>query len=262
MTLALKLLLTPLLISAASLVGRRWGAAVGGWMVGLPLTSAPVAVILTAEHGTQFAADAAVGIIGGVASQGVFAVLYARMARRAGAGRCLLGGAIAFAASTAILNAAGASLQAMLVVTVAVLSIGLRVVPEPEEPPPAARLRAPRWDLPARIALATGFVAIVTGVAGLAGPRLAGLITPFPIYASVLTVFAHRQLGADAAAATLRGLLAGLYGFALFFAVLNLALPHLGWWAFGVAGVVTALLQAWSYRSVRPAAMPATVPNA
>jgi hypothetical protein len=34
-TLALKLVLTPTLIGAASLAGRRWGPAVSGWLVGL-----------------------------------------------------------------------------------------------------------------------------------------------------------------------------------------------------------------------------------
>jgi len=42
-TLALKLTITPFLILAASLASRRWGEAVGGWLVGLPLTSGPVA---------------------------------------------------------------------------------------------------------------------------------------------------------------------------------------------------------------------------
>ena len=33
--LAVKLLVTPAVVVAASLVGRRWGAAIGGWLVGL-----------------------------------------------------------------------------------------------------------------------------------------------------------------------------------------------------------------------------------
>jgi hypothetical protein len=33
--LALKLILTPLLIGGASLAARRWGPAIGGWLVGL-----------------------------------------------------------------------------------------------------------------------------------------------------------------------------------------------------------------------------------
>ncbi|HET7343490.1 MAG TPA: hypothetical protein VFL90_18640, partial [Methylomirabilota bacterium] len=56
--LLLKLAATPLLIAGASLAGRRWGPAVGGWLVGLPLTSGPVAVFLALEHGAAFAAAA------------------------------------------------------------------------------------------------------------------------------------------------------------------------------------------------------------
>ena len=41
----LKLVLTPTLIGAASLAGRRWGPAVSGWLVGFPFTSAPIALV-------------------------------------------------------------------------------------------------------------------------------------------------------------------------------------------------------------------------
>jgi hypothetical protein len=54
-TLVLKLVLTPLLIGAASLAGRRWGPAIAGWLVGLPLTSAPVALFLALDLGIGFA---------------------------------------------------------------------------------------------------------------------------------------------------------------------------------------------------------------
>src|SRR3989454_11639034 len=37
--LALKLVLTPLLVGAASLAGRRWGSAGGGWVVGISFTA-------------------------------------------------------------------------------------------------------------------------------------------------------------------------------------------------------------------------------
>jgi O-antigen/teichoic acid export membrane protein len=50
----LKLVLTPLLIAAASLARRRWGHAVSGWLLGLPLTSGPVAFFLAIERGASF----------------------------------------------------------------------------------------------------------------------------------------------------------------------------------------------------------------
>jgi hypothetical protein len=55
--LALKLILAPLIIGSASLAGRRWGPAVSGWIVGMPLTSGPVIFIVAVSHDAAFAAD-------------------------------------------------------------------------------------------------------------------------------------------------------------------------------------------------------------
>ena len=55
----LKLILTPLLVGAATIAARRWGQSIGGWFAGLPLTSGPVAVFLAIERGPEFARRAA-----------------------------------------------------------------------------------------------------------------------------------------------------------------------------------------------------------
>jgi hypothetical protein len=83
--LAIKLIVTPLVVLAATLAARRWGDAVGGWLVGLPLTSAPVSVFLAIEQGPAFAAQAADGSIAGVVSQAAFCLATPRW--RAGARR-------------------------------------------------------------------------------------------------------------------------------------------------------------------------------
>jgi divalent metal cation (Fe/Co/Zn/Cd) transporter len=80
--LAVKLVVTPLLIGAASLAGRRWGDQLGGWLVALPLTSGPVAFFLATDHGVDFAATAAVAMLAGTISQVAFALAYRRLARR------------------------------------------------------------------------------------------------------------------------------------------------------------------------------------
>ena len=84
MILALKLVLTPALIAAATLVGRRFGPSISGWLVGLPLTSGPVSLFLALEQGTTFAATAASGFIAGVMAAAVYALVYVGMARRFG----------------------------------------------------------------------------------------------------------------------------------------------------------------------------------
>jgi hypothetical protein len=44
--IAVKLVASSLLISAASLVGHRWDQSGAGWLVGLPLISGPVAFLM------------------------------------------------------------------------------------------------------------------------------------------------------------------------------------------------------------------------
>src|SRR5437660_633846 len=113
MTLLLaKLVLTPLLIAAVTLAGRRWGPGVGGWLAGLPLTSGPVSVFL------------------------------------------------------------------------------------------------------------------LTATAAALGPTVSGVLSPFPVFATVLAVFTHRHVGAAATQQLLRGIVLGSFAFAGFFVVVATALER------------------------------------
>src|SRR5947207_15027554 len=101
-TLLLKLIVTPLLIGAASLAGRRWGETISGWFIGLPLTSGPVCFFLAVEQGAGFAAAAARGCLAGAAGEAGFCLAYAIAARQDGDWpRAVGAGPIAFAAAAA-----------------------------------------------------------------------------------------------------------------------------------------------------------------
>ena len=80
MLVALKIAIAPVLILACTLVARRWGPAVGGWVLGLPLTSGPVSVLLFLERGPNFARHAAGGTLLGLAAGAVFCVSYVLLA--------------------------------------------------------------------------------------------------------------------------------------------------------------------------------------
>ena len=223
--LALKLVLTPVLIGAASLAGRRWGSAVGGWLIGIPFTSGPIAFFLALDPGPSFAAVAAAGILAGTASQATFCLAYSWTAQRESWLPSLVSAAAGFGVATLLLDTFVVPSVGTFALVIVVLVVSLFLMPRGAAPP-MEPVRFPAWDIPARIVVATVFVIALTSVAPLLGPRLAGLLAPFPLYGMVLAVFAHRLEGSGAATGVLRGLLLGLFAFASFFLVLAVLLPN------------------------------------
>src|SRR5437899_1711909 len=176
--LVLKLVVTPALIGAATLAGRRWGPAIGGWLVGLPFTSGPVALFLALDHGAAFAAGAATGMLAGTISQAAFALGYGWAASRGPWFACGTG-CLAFAGSTAALNRFSLATLPALLATVAATALAIRLMPGQPAPRPAAR-PPPAWDTPVRMVVSTAFVVGLTAAAPVLGPQLSGLLSPFP----------------------------------------------------------------------------------
>jgi hypothetical protein len=253
--LAAKLVLTPTLIAVATIVGRRFGPSISGWLVGLPFTSGPVSLFLALEQGTGFAAAAAAGSIGGVAASAIFAVAYAAMARRFAWPASLAVASVAFGAAASALHAMPLSsdfplpLLALYAGSLTAAMIGIRLIPAPRELGEAPE--PPRWDLPARMVVATAIVILITSVAPVLGPQLSGLLTTYPVYAGVLAVFAHGQRGGAAAAQVVRGLCYGIIAFATFFLAIGALVDRSGIVpAFAAAAVGAILVQAMTLTRV------------
>lgn len=248
--LLLKLALAPLLILAASLAGRRWGDSIGGWFVGLPLTSGPVCFLLALQQGTGFAAAAARGCLAGAMAEAGFCLAYGIAARHAGWRPALLAGTGGFAAVAAT-SALGSPPLALLTLFVAAsLGVALWQLPSCERADNAIPL--PRWDLPARMIIASLLVLSLTSLAPLLGARSSGILATYPVFAAVLTAFAHSGRGMAAATGVLRGLLLGLFGFTGFFALLAELLPQQGVVAgFACAALVALTIQAATFAIVR-----------
>jgi uncharacterized membrane protein (GlpM family) len=244
-TLVLKLTLTPILIGIASLAGRRWGPAISGWLVGLPLTSGPVIFLLALAHGASFAAAAATGTLAGTLSECVFCLAYGWIAWRGGGWWAVAGGCLAFLGGAFALSLVRLALAPLCGAIVLALLASLWLMPHTRAPASAAAAdaaAAPWWDLPARMLMATGFVVLLTGAAPTLGPQMTGLLAPFPLYATILAVFAQRQQGPAAAVRVLRGLLLGLFSFATFFVTLALLLGRVGVAVAFACAVVCALV--------------------
>ncbi len=237
-TLILKLVLVPVLIGAVSLAGRRWGPAVSGWLVGLPLTSAPVALFLALEQGLAFTARAAQGTLLGLVSVAAFCLVYSRLARRTGWSVSLLGGWGAFFVATFALEQLSVSLGLAFAGVIGALLVSLRLLPESLPQAPVAA--PPPWDIPLRMVAATAMVLAITGAAESLGPQLSGLLTPFPVYGTVLAAFTHQFQGSHSAIRLLGGVVAGSFSFAVFFLIVAWSVERSLAGAFGL-GVLAAL---------------------
>jgi hypothetical protein len=223
---ALKLVVTPLLIAAATLVARRWGPGVGGWLAGFPLTSAPVSVFLALEQGPDFAAGAAVGTLLGLAALGFCCLAYGLAARRVGWASSACVGLVVFGMCLVLLRAVPASLPAAFAIVCATL--GLVAAALSTTGGAVDGVKAPPWDLPLRMAVATAVVLLLTTAARHLGPTMSGLLSPVPVFLLVMAVFAQRSQGANASVRVLRGGVIGSFAFAVFFLVVGGLLGRLG----------------------------------
>ncbi len=224
----LKLLLTPVLIAGATLAARRWGAGVGGWLAGLPLTSGPVSIFLALEQGPPFAAQAANGTLLGLIGVASFCVVYATIARAGLWHTAALCGFTVFLMVTWLVWDLTSPPIVSFAAVLGVLLLASRLIPiRPNE---VRRFVPVRWDLRIRIVVATTLVVGITAGASVLGPQLSGLLSPFPVFAAVMATFAHHQGGAAAAAHVLRGVVMGSFAFAAFFVVVS--------WSLGGAGLV------------------------
>jgi hypothetical protein len=240
---AVKAVVTPVLIGGASLAGRRLGHHVAGWLVALPMTSGPVAFFLATDRGYAFAAGAAVGMLAGTISQIGFALAYGARAR-GGAGTAFLVGCTVFAGTTAGLMFLRWRAPETFALVLATIVIGISVARRRPSAPMVAPTRPPRWDIPVRVLAATAVVVLITSLAPVLGAHLAGLLSPFPVFAAVLAVFTHHSHGAAAATQTLDGLVLGLLAPAVFFFVLALTLQSVGLIAFVGASAGALIAQA------------------
>jgi hypothetical protein len=250
--LLIKLFVTPLMVLAASLTGRRWGEAFGGWLVGLPLTSGPVAVFLAVEHGPGFALEASAGSLAGVAAQAGFCLGYAALASF-GWPLGVAGGGLAYAGIAVALQYAQLSHAVLFLIALALALVAL-----PKNAVARGVAAPPQWDIPLRIVVVTAFVIALTSFAATLGARASGVIASFPLIGAALAVFAQRAQGPMAGVDVLRGMAGALFGFAMFFYVLSLLLPRTGLpVAFCGAALSALLTQGLTLRSLRRPVAPA-----
>ena len=222
-TLVLKVALAPALVLAVTLAARRWGPRVGGMLIALPVVAGPILLVITLEHGEVFAARTARGALLGVVALSAFCVAFAAAATLMRWPAVLLIGWAVYAGVAACGSRWDAPPVAGLAVALAALLLA-RAFLRRKDHTGALSSSSPPWDLYARAGSTAVLVVVLTTAAGALGPTVSGVLTPFPVAASVLAAFTLAHDGPAASLAMLRGFVAALPGFAAFFFAVAVAL--------------------------------------
>jgi hypothetical protein len=108
------------------------------------------------------------------------------------------------------------------------------------------------WEIAFRMVAATALVLLITQTSPTLGPQLSGLLTPFPIYVSVMGSSMYRLQGAAPATQLVRGATMGLFTPAAFFLIVSTTIAWLGVGpSFGLALAATPPLHWLAFRLLR-----------
>jgi hypothetical protein len=241
-----KLLLGPGLVVAASLAGRRWGPAVSGILVAIPIVLGPILLIITLEHGEAFGADTATSSLLALVALAVYVVVFERIGRTRRWQVATLAGWVAFLIVALSLSNVDASPVVALVAAIGAFALALYATPAPASDA-GERTPPPAWDLPARAIATAILIVALTGAADELGSALAGALAPFPVATTVVAAFVLGQDGSAAATDMLRGFLRGIFGTVAFTFLVAVLIEPLGTaaaFSIGLAGTFVAQLVA------------------
>ncbi|MCE5191088.1 MAG: hypothetical protein LLG08_04935 [Actinomycetia bacterium] len=215
-----KVLISPILLATSTFAVQRYGALVGGLLLGLPLVSGPVSILLFAQYGQHFAVHAAHGTLLGFVAAGAFCCSYSCVSPKRPWWQSLMVAYAAFFASAALLSLLHVTFGwALALVAVALASFAFTI----SAPRKTAAIPAPgKRVLASRMVLAGSMVLLITSVARFLGPEASGFLAPLPVLAAIMAASSQRHGGSDAVQGLLRGAVFGSWGGAAFFAVVIL----------------------------------------
>ena len=193
-SLVLRLVLPPLTVLAAGWLQHRVGPRVSGRLVGLPLTSGPLVLVLLLAEGAPAASIAAQGVLAGQLMVVGFTCAYAVASTRATARATLAAAAAATMVLGAGVHTATEALawSGLAVIPVALMAIWLW---RPDATPVASPTRPSGAQLGLRAGLAGVLVAGLSTSSRVLGAGLTGLLASVPLVVAVVAPSTHRDGG-------------------------------------------------------------------
>jgi hypothetical protein len=208
--LLLRILLAPLAVAGGTLAQRRFGDAISGLILGLPLTSLPLLWLIAIQHGTAFAGSM-IGalLVGSIAEAGVL-WLHARLTVHLSPALALIGAVGAFALAAEAVNLLKLSALLAGLITALGFSAALYWWPTTHKDSPAAQSGSRLW---LRVTLSAVFTVVLVSLAGRLGPVLSGLLDALPAMTLMMAFMTHQDHGSGASARFLHGVTRGSFSY-------------------------------------------------
>jgi hypothetical protein len=220
-----------MLVAASTLAARRWGLRTAGVVSAFPAIVGPLLVLVAVDHGPAAAARSAEGTLLGLVGLAAFTAAYGRTAARGGWRTSLLSGWAAAAVASLGAAAAGVWAGAPLGLLAASISLwaayrSLATARHGGDAAVQSLVAGTRTSIAGRMVLTAVIVVALAGAVRVLGPLAGGILAALPVLVSVLAVVTHRDAGAQATVALLRGTLAGMAGFVAFCQIVALLITR------------------------------------
>jgi uncharacterized membrane protein (GlpM family) len=243
--LALKMLLTAVVVVATSLIVERSGPFVGALVGALPTAAGAAYIILAVQHSPDFIAASAVGTVTVNGAIAVFALVYAALAQRHGLMLSLGSATLVWFAMAAALRAFDWTLPGAVAINAVIYAVTIPLSWRYRAATPGpVKFRRTRLDIPLRALTAAVVVAVVTTLSSSIGSFASGAFAVFPIILGSSIVIMHPRIGGKLTASMMAHTQFPLMGLAFgFIAVHYLVAPVGVWWAL-LGGLIVSLV--WS----------------
>ncbi|MFZ1063335.1 MAG: hypothetical protein WAN30_07685 [Acidimicrobiales bacterium] len=210
--LVLRILCAPTAVLVGTVAQRRFGHAVGGLVVGLPLLFLPFLWLIAYDYGVNFARAMTGSLLIATSAEVALMWTFAFLASRFSATCSTVGALAAFVLVAGVLKTVHVSLVVGAVLGVLSLTLALVLWPRTTSRTTRASVVG-KARLGLRLVVSTLFTVVLISFAGRLGASLSGIVDAIPLTSLMMAFFTRHESNAESSSLFLRGVTRGSFSY-------------------------------------------------
>ena len=207
--LLLRIICAPLAVLIGTLAQRRFGHAIGGLVVGLPLVYLPFLWLVSLQYGVAFAHTMTVSLLIAASAEVALLWSFAAMTRRFSSSTSLVSALVVFGCIATAIEVLHLSIVVGAVLALTSFAVALRWWPDASD----VTLQQGTSRLTLRLVVSTVFTVALISLAGRLGATLSGALDAIPLTSLMMALFTNHEHGAGASSQFLRGVTKGSFSY-------------------------------------------------